>query len=188
MGMAKRSFDQDMLGNTTTAAISRLKIPILSVPLGAQFTGLKHILFACDIVRGVQKEILEKVKDFATDFNAVLEVLNIRKTVEQLNEEKGSATREAINDVMGIVSYYYKNVTSNEVVKAIRDEVKESHTDLLVMINHIASREISNIPWYEFSNRDLSSSFEFSQYSSCGFHHAFEFFSGCITSILLYKT
>lgn len=134
MGMAKRSFDQDMLGNTTTAAISRLKIPILSVPLGAHFTGLKHILFACDIVRGVQKEILEKVKDFAADFNAVLEVLNIRKTVEQLNEEKGSATREAINDVMGIVSYYYKNVTSNEVVKAIRDEVKQSHTDLLVMI------------------------------------------------------
>lgn len=134
MGMARRSFDQDMLGNTTTSAISKLKIPILSVPLGAQFSGLKHILFACDIVRGVQKEILEKVKDFATDFNAVLEVLNIRKTVEQLNEEKGNETRAAIGDVMGIVSYYYKNVTSNEVVKAIRDEVKESNTDLLVMI------------------------------------------------------
>ncbi|MCW8312836.1 universal stress protein [Sphingobacterium thalpophilum] len=134
MGMAKRSFDQDMLGNTTTAAISKLKIPILSVPLGAEFTGLKHILFACDIVRGVQKEILEKVKNFAAEFDATLEVLNIRKTVEQLNEEKGKETREAINNVMGIVSYYYKNVTSNEVVKAIRDEVKVSHTDLLVMI------------------------------------------------------
>ncbi|MDM1294616.1 universal stress protein [Sphingobacterium sp. N143] len=134
MGMAKRSFDQDMLGNTTTAAISKLKIPILSVPLGARFTGLKHILFACDMVRGVQKEILEKVKDFASDFNAVLEVFNIRKTVEQLNEVKGQETRETINEVMGIVSYYYKNVTSNEVVKAIRDEVKVSDTDLLVMI------------------------------------------------------
>ncbi|WP_313268569.1 universal stress protein [Sphingobacterium sp.] len=134
MGMAKRSFDQDMLGNTTTAAISKLKIPILSIPLGAKFTDLEHILFACDIVRGVQKEILEKVKDFAAEFGAVLEVLNIRKTVEQLNEEKGKETREAINDVMGIVSYYYKNVTSNEVVKAIRDEVRESSTDLLVMI------------------------------------------------------
>lgn len=134
MGMAKRSFDQDMLGNTTTAAISKLKIPILSVPLGAEFSGLKHILFACDIVRGVQKEILEKVKDFAAEFEAVLEVLNIRKTVAHLNEEKGSETREAISDVMGIVSYYYKNVTSNEVVKAIRDEVSESGTDLLVMV------------------------------------------------------
>jgi 23S rRNA pseudoU1915 N3-methylase RlmH len=102
--------------------------------LGAKFTGLKHILFSCDVVRGVQKEILEKVKDFAAEFAAVLEVLNIRKTVEQLNEEKGMETREAINDVMGIVSYYYKNVTSNEVVRAIRDEVKESNTDLLVMI------------------------------------------------------
>lgn len=134
MGMAKRSFEQDMLGNTTTAAISRLKIPILSIPLGAKYKGLNHILFACDIVRGVQKEILEKVKDFAADFNADLEVLNIRKTVEQLNEEKGKETTDTISEVMGVVSFYYKNVTSNEVVRAIRDEIKESNTDLLVMI------------------------------------------------------
>src|SRR5690606_42101038 len=97
MGMAKRSFDQDMLGNTTTAAISKLKIPILSVPLGAEFTGLKHILFACDIVRGVQKENLEKVKNFAAEFDAPLEVINIRKNVAQLREEKGKETRDTIN-------------------------------------------------------------------------------------------
>lgn len=48
LGMPKKSFEQDMLGNTTTSAIYNLKFPILTIPAHATYKGIKHILYAAD--------------------------------------------------------------------------------------------------------------------------------------------
>src|SRR5690606_1124846 len=48
MGMASRSLAQDLFGNTTTSVIMKQKYPVLAVPLGTTFKGIKKILFACD--------------------------------------------------------------------------------------------------------------------------------------------
>lgn len=48
MGMAERSLEQDLLGNTTTSVIKSLNIPILAVPQNARFQNAKKILYACD--------------------------------------------------------------------------------------------------------------------------------------------
>ena len=130
MGMPNKSVEQDMMGNTTTAAISRLKIPILSIPEDATFEGIKHILFACDVVRGVQKTILERIKDFAADFGATVEVFNVRKKIEEISETSTTSIDEGLQGI----TYYYRNVTSNQVINEIKDEIKNSNTDLLVMV------------------------------------------------------
>ncbi|HEY0177739.1 MAG TPA: universal stress protein, partial [Pedobacter sp.] len=48
LGMAPESLHQELLGNTTTAAIGKMNFPVLAVPICAQFQGLKKILFASD--------------------------------------------------------------------------------------------------------------------------------------------
>lgn len=48
MGMAARSIEQDIFGNTTTSVILKLKYPVLAVPRSAKFKGIDEILFACD--------------------------------------------------------------------------------------------------------------------------------------------
>lgn len=132
MGMAERSIEQDILGNTTTAAISMLKFPVLSIPLGAEYKGIKHILFACDVIRGVHKMILDRVKEVASDYKATVEVFHIREKSEEIarSEEHNSTMEETLSDV----HHTYKNVQSSEIIKAIRDEIEASQTDLLVMV------------------------------------------------------
>ena len=57
MGMAPRSLAQELFGNTTTSVIMKQKYPVLAVPLGATFGGLNKILFACEDINKIQKEI-----------------------------------------------------------------------------------------------------------------------------------
>lgn len=132
MGMAERSFEQDLLGNTTTAAISMLKFPVLSVPIGVEFNGFKHILFACDVVRGVHKKVLDKVKEVAADYNATVEVFHIREKSEELEQQEEQDN--ALTETLSGVDHTYKNVQSSEIIKAIRDEIELSQTDLLIMV------------------------------------------------------
>ena len=132
MGMAERSVEQDLLGNTTTAAISMLKFPVLSIPLGAEYNGIKHILFACDIVRGVHKRVLDRVREVAADYNASVEVFHIREKSEEFTQQQDE--KHPMEETLSGIQHTYKNVQSSEIIKAIRDEIVASETDLLIMV------------------------------------------------------
>lgn len=135
MGMASKSLEQDLLGNTTTSAIQQLKFPVIAVPLGARFGGIKRILFACDVLRGVHKRILERVREAAQQFNAEVEVLHVSNTIASLKENADHLSPvSAIDEGLEGVTYYFKNVQSNTVIRAIEREIKHIEADLLIMV------------------------------------------------------
>lgn len=135
LGMAQKSLEQDLLGNTTTQSLHRLTFPIMAIPLSAKYKGIKNILFACDIVRGVHKEVLERVKSFSQDFGSKVEVFHVSNKVAELIQEKASNTHlEEIEQEFSGISYQYKNIQSHEIVKAIKEEVELIQADLLVMV------------------------------------------------------
>lgn len=130
MGMPQKSIEQDLLGNTTTSAINRLITPIVAIPLGASYNGIKKILFACDIMRGVHKQTLDKVRFVGAKFGAEVEIFHVSQKVEELKSEH----KESIDAIMNGVEYFYKNVAATEIVNAIRQEVIDISADLLIMV------------------------------------------------------
>lgn len=135
IGMAQRSIEQDLLGNTTTAALARFSFPILAVPLTARYKGFKTVIFACDLVRGVQKKILDEVKFLAQDFGASVEVFHVGREIERLNQEK--LLNDSLNEIelsLSGINYLYKQVNSTEIIEAIKDEVESLNADLLIMV------------------------------------------------------
>ncbi len=130
MGMPQKSIEQDLLGNTTTTAINRLMTPIVAIPLGASYNGIKKILFACDIMRGIHKQTFDKVQFVASKFGAEVEIFHVSDKIDELK----IGHKESIEEVMDGVEYYYKNVVSTEIVNAIRDEVADIKADLLIMV------------------------------------------------------
>ncbi|MBO9657884.1 MAG: universal stress protein [Chitinophagaceae bacterium] len=132
MGMAGKYLEQDLLGDTTTAAIHRLKTPILAIPLEAKYKGIKQILFAADIVRGIHKHILDQVKTVAADFGSTVEVFHVREKIDELIST--NTETEKISEAMSGISYYHKNIESKRVIDAIREEIVQSNADLLVMV------------------------------------------------------
>ncbi|WP_421871638.1 universal stress protein [Marinoscillum sp.] len=130
MGMAPKSIEQELLGNTTTSAIHKLSIPILSVPIDSSFNGINKILFAYDATHDLPSRALEATHDIAANFGADVEIFNVSEQAEQVFNQEDT---QVIDEVMVDVTYYYKNVRSREIVKAIRDEMMDSESDLLVM-------------------------------------------------------
>lgn len=135
LGMAAKTLEQDLMGNTTTAAIKKLKFPVLAVPAGAKFEGIKNILFACDVLRGVPKQILQRIKELAISLNAHVEVFHVNDAIEELKEDHPALSSEdGIGSGLAGISYYYKNVKSNAVIKEIEREIIDFEADLLIMI------------------------------------------------------
>lgn len=132
MGMAQKSIEQDLLGNTTTTAIHRLQIPILSIPLEVKYEDIKHILFAYDAAHGVPEQALERVHTLAEGYGATVEIFNVKDKAGEIENKTEDTT--VIDEMMDDIAYYYKNVESTEVIKAIKQETIDTKTDLLVMV------------------------------------------------------
>ena len=132
MGMANRSVEQDLLGNTTTATIHKLQFPILAIPITTKYQGIHKILFACDMEKGVEDKVLQNVHEIATAFGATVEVLYVNDKIEELLQIE-DAEHVVIDKTLAGINYYYKNILSRKVINAIQDEIKEANTDLLIM-------------------------------------------------------
>ncbi|MEJ5963019.1 universal stress protein [Pedobacter immunditicola] len=133
MGMAPKSIEQDLFGNSTTAMIMKLKYPVLAVPYQTKFEGIKKILFAYDEVEN--KALFEKIKDLAVALGAEIEVFHVAKHVEQLiGEINATDATPMIAEVLKDVPHYFKNVESDKVVKVIEEEVINMNADLLIMV------------------------------------------------------
>jgi nucleotide-binding universal stress UspA family protein len=135
LGMNTKTLEQDLWGNTTTSAIKKLNLPVMAVPLGARFEGTKNVLFACDVLRGISEKVLANIKELAIALNAEVEVFNVSQKVEELKTLNPSLPEvSAIDDGLEGISYYYKNVNSNAVIKEIEKEIIDFRADLLIMV------------------------------------------------------
>jgi nucleotide-binding universal stress UspA family protein len=132
MGMADKTVEQELLGNTTTATIHKFDLPVLAVPLTSQYDGIRKILFACNLDKGVHNRVLKNVRELAASFGATVEIFYVKEnaTVKQEAEQDEHAAIE--ENFIGI-NYYYKNVESNKVLDSIQQEIIETDADLLVM-------------------------------------------------------
>lgn len=136
MGMAQKSIEQDLMGNTTTAAISRLKFPVLAIPKGAKFEGIKKIMFACDIDRGIHSYVLKQVRAVAMLFDAEVEIFHVSEKLPKIAEKDQlpDHVAKSFGDGLDGIKYLYKNVSSNAVVQEIENEINLTGADLLVMV------------------------------------------------------
>ncbi|WP_379861938.1 universal stress protein [Mariniflexile ostreae] len=128
MGMHVKTLDGDLLGSTTSEAIHKIKIPILAVPLKAKFKGVTKILFACDLNRGVNDAILNRIKQTTRKFNSELNVFHVNDKVSSL--ESNTELLEPLEEV----SYFYKSVQSEAVIEEIKKELLAYQPDILIMV------------------------------------------------------
>ncbi|HLW19433.1 MAG TPA: universal stress protein, partial [Cyclobacteriaceae bacterium] len=113
MGMAPKSVAQELFGNTTTSVMMKQKYPVLAVPMGSRYTGVKKILFACDNFDQVPKKILDRIREMATALHAEVEVFRVKSKIRSLaNPSEPPISSKVIDEGLEGVSYYYKDVES----------------------------------------------------------------------------
>ncbi|CAH8284059.1 universal stress protein family protein [Mariniflexile fucanivorans] len=130
IGMSSKSIEQNLLGNPATTLISMKRFPVLAVPIEAKFTGIKNILFACDLLQDIPLKTLAKLRDLAIRLKSEVTVFYVEQKITELK----TLTQDEINNELEDVTILYKNVKSNTVIEAIEKEITKSNSDLLVMI------------------------------------------------------
>src|SRR5690606_24132299 len=135
MGTAAYSLEQELFGNSTTAAIMKQKFPVLAIPMGVKFKVVKKILYACDVLRGINIRILDMIKDYAKLTNAKVEVFHVQNNLRKLENNVTEREKSAqISENLEGISHSFKNIQSEMIIEAIKEEVKHTKADLLIMV------------------------------------------------------
>lgn len=133
MGMAEKTLEQKLLGNSVTRAIHRIKKPILIVPAHIEYTGIRKILFAYDTHKSMTWSAMNDIYYFINEFNAEVEVFNVSERLEDFAEVIHDIDLNSGYDLDDI-KYSFKMIQSIEVIKAIEEEIRLTDPDLLTMV------------------------------------------------------
>lgn len=133
MGMADRSIEQEILGNSTTSVIKNINIPVLAVPQSARFNNAKKILFAFESrsLSSIQK--LDWFSQIAVALKAEVEFFSVDQRVEEMIEQQQTITIENEPPTQ-LAKYSYKTIRSSAVVSEIKKEIENYNADILVMV------------------------------------------------------
>ncbi|OOV17597.1 universal stress protein [Flavobacterium sp. LM4] len=133
MGMAERSIEQDLLGNSTTWVIKNVDIPVLAVPHSARFVSEKKILFAFESrnLESIQK--LSWFSQTAEALKAEVEFFSVDHRVEEMIEQQQEVIGEKEQSEQR-AEYRFKSIRSSDVVREIKKEIENYNADMLVMV------------------------------------------------------
>lgn len=135
MGMAERSLEQDLMGNSTTSVIKNLNIPVLAVPENARFQNAKKILYACDTLSLSSIKRFTWIRRVIGNLGSEIEFFSVDEKLDEIKEEQGKVLlNNSIEKEFEDVKYIYKNVRSNAVINEIKKEIKNFDADILVMV------------------------------------------------------
>lgn len=133
MGMAEKTLEQKILGNSVTKAIHRIKKPIFIVPAHIEYTGIKKVLFAYDTHKSMTWSAMNDIYHFINEFNSEIEVFNVSESLEDFTEVIHDIDLNSGHDLNDI-KYSFKMIQSIEVIKAIEEEIRLTNPDLLTMV------------------------------------------------------
>lgn len=135
MGMAERSFEQELMGNSTTSVIKNLNTPVLAVPLNARFQNIKKILYACDTLSFSSIKRFSWLRSIVGNLGAEVEFFSVDAKLDDLKQEQDRLLLSStLEQEFQQVKYLYKTVKSNAVINEIKKEINIYDADILVMV------------------------------------------------------
>jgi nucleotide-binding universal stress UspA family protein len=125
--------EQLFLGSNTLTAIRHLTHPVIVVPPGAVFSGIRKIAFACDFSEVVESTPGEKIVSVCKTFNASLHVLNVDYKNRHFKPE---TPEEALmlHTMLEEIHPAYDYIEHPDVVEGIHEFTENRGFDLVITI------------------------------------------------------
>jgi nucleotide-binding universal stress UspA family protein len=124
-----------IMGSTSLEAIRHLKCPVLVVPPGTTYHGIKRIGLACDFDNIVQSTPVEYIKNIVREFGADLYVLNVKDKNDTETDVTESTMETAYLDaVLEEIRPTYVQLTGKDVLDGINGFAEHNNLDLVMVI------------------------------------------------------
>jgi nucleotide-binding universal stress UspA family protein len=124
-----------IMGSTTQSAVRQLKCPVIVIPPGTTYHGIKRIGLACDFDNIVQSTPVEYIKNIVREFGADLFVLNVKDKKDEESDVTESTMETAYLDaVLEEIRPAYVQLTGKDVVEGINGFAEQNNLDLVMVI------------------------------------------------------
>jgi nucleotide-binding universal stress UspA family protein len=129
-------FERMIMGSTTLSAIKHIKCPVIVIPPGTTYNGIRKIGLACDFKNVVQSTPVEYIKNLVKEFGADLYVLNVQDKKEDEDELAEPPTMDAVylDSMLEEVRPNYVQLTGKNVVDSITSFAENNNLDLVMVI------------------------------------------------------
>lgn len=122
-----------LVGSVTSSVLKSMNIPMIIIPEGAKYKGIKNILLAVDY-KETKTEVIKPLINIASIDLAEITVLNVHEgnAPAEETEKHGLAFTEELK----VVKHHHCFKDDNSVVEGIEHYVEEHNIDLVTMIKH----------------------------------------------------
>lgn len=122
-----------IMGSNTLTAIRQLKCPVIVVPPGTTYHGIKKIGLACDFENVVQSIPVEYIKNIVQEFGAELYVLNVQD-IDQDDLEETTMDNAYLDAMLEDIRPKYVQLTGKDVMESISSFAEHNNLDLVMVI------------------------------------------------------
>jgi nucleotide-binding universal stress UspA family protein len=118
-------------GSTALGIIRKTTIPVLIVDKTGSVLPLRHIVFATDFHLISDPHSLDLLFSFVEKYKAMLQVLHVERSNTDSEEGKLQLAK-----VLARVTYWYRQIESDNVVYGIKTFVETHPAELLILLSH----------------------------------------------------
>ena len=126
-------WERRIMGSTTLSAIRHLKSPVMAIPPGTTFKGLKKIGLACDYKDVMHSMPIELIRNILSAFPATLEVLNVDYNKEHFDAETPLESAH-LESLLGNVKPNYHFLNNEDVTEGIMEFAETNNLDVIMVI------------------------------------------------------
>lgn len=124
-------FERVVMGSTTLSAIRHLRAPVIAVPTGTTFKGIKKIGLACDFKEVIASTPVDFIKAMINEFKPALHVLHVASEEADAGMPLESGHLETLLE--GIKpSYHFLH--GQAIMEGITAFAEKNNLDLLIVI------------------------------------------------------
>lgn len=135
MGMKGKGKSNSVFGSTVTAIVRKSSVPVLIIPENAFYQSIDTITFATDFNAGIEKDNYSLLMKIAKKYHSFIQILNVQKNEMEMKDEEFIGKMRT-SSVFTNEKHSFSTVQDKNVIEGINEFIRESSSDLLVMMAH----------------------------------------------------
>ncbi|WP_114783208.1 universal stress protein [Botryobacter ruber] len=135
MGMLETGVaGEPVIRSTTLSVMRHSRVPVIGVPKGRKFNGLKSVVYASDLLNVPEPVLLQKLRDFVNAFRCRLHVLHLHQN-KDLKAEYALAQNglDMLDRELYDVSFHVIFQQKEDLDADVLEYVYEQKADLLIL-------------------------------------------------------
>jgi nucleotide-binding universal stress UspA family protein len=128
------AMERFLFGSNTVSAMKNLGWPLIVVPPGAKFTGIKKIGLACDMKKVALTAPVNEIKILIKEFKAELHVLHIRRDAAETPPPGTDLEFGLLQQLLAELNPVYDSLVHADINEGLVEFAETNKIDLLVVV------------------------------------------------------